>query len=603
MPTVRFTPTRLQDLTGSFSISGEARGDILFRSTNKWVNLPIGANGKVLYSNGTEPYWATPPSPTPAGNPGEFQYNNGGVFGGLASTSVATSGNLITVTAPAATDVPLTLTGHASQTANLLTLKKGSTPVGYFNSDGRIASTPAATTSGSTRYFQVTTPADTSLTASTESIGIQLGGNTSAATVTRQFAAGTIATQREYVFVAPTYTGSTATSTFTHAATVSITGAPTIGTNAANTRLSALNIESGMLRLPTQASTNNAAQTTGIAFGTTAFGIVANSECITFASGNYAGMSVCFGDASTQIHGRLVFNSLAGANPGSYQGDAGFARLTSGVVGVCNSATGPGAGKLVIAPTTVTSPGSMLYVQSTSDIPAQKIVLHSTQTVDAFQVLASDGVTELFDINKDGNPRVASHIYFEDTNSYITHTSATNAMVFSASSAAAHMTLTGNYLDVLVSNALRLRAASDSTDGEVCVANKGGNSGTGLGLLLHGGNGSTGGTPTAGGHVKVYGGDGAAGNTNGGAAYLYGGAKFGSGLNGDTILGYTGSAARGNIALFGSGSFGSGDNVVFIANATTVPTTNPTGGGILYCEGGALKYRGSSGTITTLGAA
>lgn len=58
-----------------------------------------------------------------------------------------------------------------------------------------------------------------------------------------------------------------------------------------------------------------------------------------------------------------------------------------------------------------------------------------------------------------------------------------------------------------------------------------------------------------------------------------------------------------NIALLGDGSFGSGTKVVFIANATTAPTTNPTGGGLLYVESGALKYRGSSGTITTLGAA
>ena len=43
-----------------------------------------------------------------------------------------------------------------------------------------------------------------------------------------------------------------------------------------------------------------------------------------------------------------------------------------------------------------------------------------------------------------------------------------------------------------------------------------------------------------------------------------------------------------------------GAGVVFIANATTVPTTNPVGGGYLYFEGGALKCRGSSGTITTL---
>jgi hypothetical protein len=36
-----------------------------------------------------------------------------------------------------------------------------------------------------------------------------------------------------------------------------------------------------------------------------------------------------------------------------------------------------------------------------------------------------------------------------------------------------------------------------------------------------------------------------------------------------------------------------------LANAT-VPTANPTGGGVLYVEGGALKYRGSSGTVTTI---
>jgi hypothetical protein len=39
---------------------------------------------------------------------------------------------------------------------------------------------------------------------------------------------------------------------------------------------------------------------------------------------------------------------------------------------------------------------------------------------------------------------------------------------------------------------------------------------------------------------------------------------------------------------------------MFISNAGTVPSTNPTGGGILYTEGGALKYRGSSGTVTTI---
>lgn len=58
-----------------------------------------------------------------------------------------------------------------------------------------------------------------------------------------------------------------------------------------------------------------------------------------------------------------------------------------------------------------------------------------------------------------------------------------------------------------------------------------------------------------------------------------------------------------NLALFAAGSFGGGVDTVFIANAATVPSTDPTGGGILYVEGGALKYRGTAGTITTLGPA
>ncbi len=47
----------------------------------------------------------------------------------------------------------------------------------------------------------------------------------------------------------------------------------------------------------------------------------------------------------------------------------------------------------------------------------------------------------------------------------------------------------------------------------------------------------------------------------------------------------------------------SNTSTVFVANDTSVPSTDPVGGGYIYVEAGALKYRGSSGTITTLGAA
>jgi hypothetical protein len=62
--------------------------------------------------------------------------------------------------------------------------------------------------------------------------------------------------------------------------------------------------------------------------------------------------------------------------------------------------------------------------------------------------------------------------------------------------------------------------------------------------------------------------------------------------------------SSGNLALFAAGgTYGGGTLVAFIHNCSVVPTTNPTAGGILYVDTGALKYRGSSGTVTTIAAA
>lgn len=52
------------------------------------------------------------------------------------------------------------------------------------------------------------------------------------------------------------------------------------------------------------------------------------------------------------------------------------------------------------------------------------------------------------------------------------------------------------------------------------------------------------------------------------------------------------------VTAFGTGAVG----VLGIGNATA-PTTSPAGMGQLYVEAGVLKYRGSAGTVTTLGAA
>lgn len=56
---------------------------------------------------------------------------------------------------------------------------------------------------------------------------------------------------------------------------------------------------------------------------------------------------------------------------------------------------------------------------------------------------------------------------------------------------------------------------------------------------------------------------------------------------------------NGNYGLNGQ-SFGGAAGAIFIANATTNPASNPSGGGILYVNAGALTYRGSSGTVTVI---
>jgi hypothetical protein len=56
----------------------------------------------------------------------------------------------------------------------------------------------------------------------------------------------------------------------------------------------------------------------------------------------------------------------------------------------------------------------------------------------------------------------------------------------------------------------------------------------------------------------------------------------------------------GNVGIGAMTDFGDGAGVIGIANAAANPTTNPIGGGLLYVEDGALKYRGRSGTVTTL---
>ena len=72
-----------------------------------------------------------------------------------------------------------------------------------------------------------------------------------------------------------------------------------------------------------------------------------------------------------------------------------------------------------------------------------------------------------------------------------------------------------------------------------------------------------------------------------------------NGSNSTNVISLEGNNNNNNIGFNGT-SFGNGTQVIFIANRTANPSANPTGGGILYVEAGALKYRGSGGNTTTI---
>ncbi|SHN29148.1 hypothetical protein [Actinacidiphila paucisporea] len=55
----------------------------------------------------------------------------------------------------------------------------------------------------------------------------------------------------------------------------------------------------------------------------------------------------------------------------------------------------------------------------------------------------------------------------------------------------------------------------------------------------------------------------------------------------------------GNVYL-STTSLGGGSGVIAVANAKVVPNAAPSGGGVLFVQNGALKYVGSSGTVTTI---
>jgi hypothetical protein len=173
-------------------------------AANRTITLPeVPASTQVLVISNTGAITASSTAPTSVGgSSGQVQWNNGGVLAGISGSVATTLGELT------------------------------------------LAS--SARTGSAGRYFAIQTPADTSLTADTERVGIALGGNGSLATVIRQFTAGggTFTAQREVLVVAPTYSFTSA-DTIGSAATFAVSAAPTAGTNATITQARALEVTAG----------------------------------------------------------------------------------------------------------------------------------------------------------------------------------------------------------------------------------------------------------------------------------------------------------------------------------------------------------------------
>lgn len=94
---------------------------------------------------------------------------------------------------------------------------------------------------------------------------------------------------------------------------------------------------------------------------------------------------------------------------------------------------------------------------------------------------------------------------------------------------------------------------------------------------------------STGGNLKLSAGNGTANNAAGGHAWILGGSKTGTGTVGNICLGQALPA-----------SWQAGEEIIFLGDMTTAPTGNPASGGFMYSSAGALIWRGSSGTVTTI---
>lgn len=255
-----------------------ANSVLLGNGTSAVQRIAPGTSGNVLTSDGTTWASSTPATPASGANP------TGTV--GLSAVNGSASAFLRSDGAPALSQaIAPTWTG-----------------VHTF--------TPAARSSGSAAFLTITTPADTAQTASTESIGV----NKTAAT--RQFATGALATQREVVFGAPTYSAVGA-STITTAVNVDVAD-PIAGTNVTLTNAYGLRFATAQCTNRILAPTSGSAATPGYTFtgslGTGMFSLFTDGLSLGAGSSEYVRCGLVSGTATFQVFRAATFSTTVTAS-------------------------------------------------------------------------------------------------------------------------------------------------------------------------------------------------------------------------------------------------------------------------------------------------
>jgi hypothetical protein len=130
--------------TGAFALSGiiTHNANLTMGSGVSFIsNGSSGSNNALLTSNGTSTYWQVIGSNT------DFIYNNSGALTGAVGLTYLSSGNNITATAQHTTDIPLTIAGIASQSANLVQIANSSAIMFAINATGVAVGNGAGLTS------------------------------------------------------------------------------------------------------------------------------------------------------------------------------------------------------------------------------------------------------------------------------------------------------------------------------------------------------------------------------------------------------------------------------------------------------------------------